>query len=165
MLDTDRLLLIPLDHDIIDSLLESNQVFQNKYSFINEGGEYLNPSPDYLHIIKNRLAVHPEEYPFAVDYLIIVKNIKTVIGTIYYKYLPNEEGVTEIGYGINPKYEGNGYMCEALTGMLNMGKDNGVIKVVADTSINNIKSQNVLTRCGFSLDKKENDTIWFSKIL
>ena len=41
----------------------------------------------------------------------------------------------------------------------------GVIKVVADTLIDNVKSQNVLTRCGFSTVNKEQNKIWFVILL
>ena len=66
---------------------------------------------------------------------------------------------------MTPKYEGYGYMSEALTTMLNYGKENDVIKVIADTNVDNIKSQNVLLRCGFVLDKKDSKKCVFSKYL
>ena len=164
MIESKRLLLIPIDIDIIDSLLESDDAFLSKYGYINHGGEYLNPSPDYLHNIKNRLIEHPEEYPLAVDYLIIIKDIKTVIGSIDFKYLP-KNGVTEIGYGMSKEYEGHGYMSEAVSLMLEYGKANGITKVIADTLKSNVKSQNVLKRNGFILDKFEEKVIWFCKKL
>ena len=165
MIETKRLFLIPVDLVIIDSLLESDEAFFNKYKLINDGGEFLNPSPNYLYKIKQRLIDHPEEYPLAVDYLIVIKEIKTVIGTIYFKSLPDENGISEIGYGMTPKYEGHGYMSEALSAMLIYGKENNVATVVADTMIDNIKSQNVLKRCGFLLIKKEDNKLLFSKTL
>lgn len=165
MIETERLLLIPVSLEILDSLIESDEAFLTNFGYINDGGEYLNPSPEYLPKIKQRLINHPEEYPLAVDYLIIIKDIKSVIGTIYFKSLPNEEGISEIGYGMNPKYEGCGYMSEALTAMLIYGKDSGIKKVVADALISNIKSQNVLTRCGFVLTEKQMDKLIFSKVL
>ena len=164
MLETERLILIPVDLDIIDALLESDDVFLNKYGYINDGGEYLNPSPEYLHKIRSRLIEHPEEYPLAVDYLIIVKELRTVIGSIDFKYLPIN-GVSEIGYGMKPEYEGKGYMTEAVNALLKYGKDNGVSKVIADTKESNYKSQNVLKRNGFIFDKKEGGMLWFSKDL
>lgn len=164
MLESERLLLIPIDLDIIDTLIVSDELFYNKYGYKNDGGEYLNPSPDYLHKIRKRLVEHPEEYPLAVDYLIILKDIKTVIGTIYYKYLPID-GVSEIGYGMSPQYEGNGYMSEAVAMMLKFGKDNGINIVVADTKIENVKSHNVLKRNGFVIDKIEEHNYIFLKTL
>lgn len=165
MIETERLLLIPVDCEMIDSLLESDESFLNKYGYINDGGEFVNPSPDYLHKVRQRLIEHPEEYPLAVDCLIIVKDIKTVIGSIDFKYLPDENGVSEIGYGMKPIYEGHGYMTEAVLAMASYGKENGVTTIVADTLIENHKSQNVLARCGFSLTKKEEKMLWFAKTL
>ena len=163
-MQSDRILLIPIDIDIIDSLLESDDAFKRKYGYINDGGEYLNPSPEYLHKVRDEIINHPEVYPLAVDYLIIVKDIKTVIGSIDFKYLP-VDGVSEIGYGMTPTYEGHGYMSEAVVIMLEYGKQNGIKTVVADTLLDNIKSQNVLKRAGFKIDKIDQNKLWFIKNL
>ena len=163
-MQSDRILLIPIDIDIIDSLLESDDAFKRKYGYINDGGEYLNPSPEYLHKVRDEIINHPEVYPLAVDYLIIVKDIKTVIGSIDFKYLP-VDGVSEIGYGMTPTYEGHGYMSEAVVIMLEYGKQNGIKTVVADTLLDNIKSQTVLKRAGFKIDKIDQNKLWFIKNL
>ena len=92
---------MPMDLSTIDALLESDEVFFARYGFINDGGEFINPSPDYLHKERQRLIDHPEEYPFAVDYLIVVKEIKTAIGSIDYKYVPRE-GVTVFHLNVAP---------------------------------------------------------------
>ena len=164
MIEGKRIELIPVDVEIIDTLLISDEAFFERYGLRNDGGEYLNPSPDYLHKIRTKLIEHPEEYPLAVDQLIVLKDIKTVIGTIYYKSLPID-GVSEIGYGMNPNYEGNGNMSEALLLMLIVGKKYGINKVTADTTIDNIKSQKVLRRNGFVLDKIEGNMMWFSRAI
>ena len=164
MLETKRLLLIPVTLDIIDTLLVSDDLFYSKYGYKNDGGEYLNPSPDYLYKIRDRLTEHPEEYPVAVDYLIIIKDIKTVIGTIYFKSLP-VDGVSEIGYGMSPQYEGNGYMSEALEAMLKYGKENNIKTVIADTMIDNVKSQKVLLRNGFINIQTKDNKLLFQKSL
>lgn len=163
-MQSDRILLIPIDIDIIDSLLESDDAFKRKYGYINDGGEYLNPSPEYLHKVRDEIINHPEVYPLAVDYLIIVKDIKTVIGSIDFKYLP-VDGVSEIGYGMTPTYEGHGYMSEAVVLMLEYGKQNGIKTVVADTLLDNVKSQNVLKRAGFKKDRIDQNKLWFIKNL
>ena len=164
MIETARLLLIPITIEMIDSLLESDEAFLNHFGYINNGGEYLNPSPEYLQKVKDELIANPEVYPLAVDYLIVIKEIKTVIGSIDFKYLP-KDGVSEIGYGMTPTYEGNGYMTEAVQAMLEYGKINGISTVVADTLKQNIKSQKVLLRNGFRQDKIVDNMIWFIKEL
>ena len=164
MIEGKRIELIPVDVEIIDTLLLSDEAFFERYGLRNDGGEYLNPSPDYLHKIRTKIIEHPEEYPLAVDQLVVLKDIKTVIGTIYYKSLPID-GASEIGYGMNPSYEGNGYMSEALLLMLIVGKKYGINKVAADTTIDNIKSQKVLRRNGFVLDIIEGNMMWFSRTI
>ena len=164
MIETERLLLIPIDIDMIDSFKESDDAFFMRYHLINDGGEFLNPSPEYLNKVRQEIIEHPEVYPLAVDYLIVIKELKRVIGSIDFKYLP-KDGVSEIGYGLTPSYEGNGYMTEAVKAILEYGKKNGITKVLADTLINNVKSQNVLKRNGFVFDREENGFFWFYKDL
>ena len=162
--ENERIKLIPITIEMIDALLISNEEFLNKFGLINEGDEFLIPSPDYLNKIKNKQLEHPEEYPLAVDQLIVIKETNTVIGTIYFKRLPNH-GTSEVGYGMNPKYEGHGYMTEALGILLEYGKKHGICIVFADTLCSNFKSQNVLDRNGFIAYKEDGHTMWFSKML
>lgn len=164
MIEGKRIKLIPVDVEMIDSLLKSDGDFFAKYGLINDGGEFLNPSPEYLHKIRARLVEHPEEYPLAVDQLIVLKETNTVIGTIYFKSLP-VDGISEIGYGMKPIYEGNGYMSEAIYLLLIYGKQNGVQKVVADTTIDNIKSINTLRRNGFILERIDSNKMYFYKCI
>jgi len=164
LMENDRIKLIPITIEMIDTLMISNQTFLDKFGLINEGGEFLTPSPDYLQIIKDDFVSHPEKYPLAVDQLIVLKETNTVIGTIYYKKLP-VFGTTEVGYGMNPNYEGHGYMTDALRLLLEYGKAHDVKIVFADTLCNNFKSQNVLDRNGFIAYKEDGHTMWFSKML
>lgn len=159
-MENDILKVIPITIDMIDCLLESNEAFYNNYGLINDGGEFLVPSKNYLLLIRKRMIERKEEYPLAVDHLIVLKSINTVIGSIYYKYLP-KDGVSEIGYGMNNKYEGHGYMTRALKLMIEYGKANGIEIIKADTLIQNKKSQNVLLRNGFNEDYRDDKNIYF----
>ena len=73
--------------------------------------------------------------------------------------------MTEVGYGLNPAYEGNGYMTEALTSFLQFGKDNGIKAVRADTLKDNVRSQNVLKRCGFEFLYEDKNLWWEKKLI
>lgn len=159
-MENDILKVIPITIDMIDCLLESNEAFYNNYGLINDGGEFLVPSKNYLLLIRKRMIERKEEYPLAVDHLIVLKSINTVIGSIYYKYLP-KDGVSEIGYGMNNKYEGCGYMTSALKLMIEYGKANGIEIIKADALIQNKKSQNVLLRNGFNEDYRDDKNIYF----
>ena len=55
-------------------------------------------------------------------------------------------------------------MTEALKALLKFGKERGVTTVLADTLKDNIKSQNVLKRCGFTF-LSEDGNLWWEKKL
>jgi RimJ/RimL family protein N-acetyltransferase len=65
---------------------------------------------------------------------------------------------------MNPRYEGHGYMTEALRAFLELGRRLGAERVQADTRRDNVRSQNVLKRCGFRLIREE-ERLWWEKRL
>ena len=72
-----------------------------------------------------------------------------VVGDLSFKGI-NKHGIVEIGYGINPKYEGQGFMTEAVIAMVNWASNqSGVTCVEAETEPNNHASQRVLEKAGF----------------
>jgi len=94
-------------------------------------------------------------------WLIIRKNDRMVIGSMGYKNIPNEKYEVEIGYGLNKKYEHNGYMTEAVKYFCEYSfKTKGIIAIIAETEKENIPSQGILKRTGFK-KYKEDETIWW----
>jgi RimJ/RimL family protein N-acetyltransferase len=72
------------------------------------------------------------------------------IGGTGFKGQP-DGGCVEIGYGLVPSARGHGYAAEAVTALLGVATDNGLSKVIADTTADNIASQRTLIRAGFHL--------------
>ena len=75
------------------------------------------------------------------------------IGDLCFKG-PAENHSVEIGYGIQPEYEGKGYTTEAVQAMTQWAfgqKD--VVFVEAETDPDNKASQRVLEKCGFAADR------------
>jgi RimJ/RimL family protein N-acetyltransferase len=64
---------------------------------------------------------------------------------------PPDGGCVEIGYGLAPSARGHGYAAEALSALLTVATDHGVVRVIADTTRDNIASQRTLIRAGFRL--------------
>ena len=63
---------------------------------------------------------------------------------------PAKDRAVEIGYGILPSYEGNGYMTEAVQGMIRWAfAQQDVDFVEAETDPDNRASQRILEKCGF----------------
>jgi RimJ/RimL family protein N-acetyltransferase len=72
------------------------------------------------------------------------------IGMLGFKGPPDGEGAVELGYGIDPDQQGQGYATEAVEALVAfaLSKDK-VSKVRAHTKPENTASQRVLIKCGF----------------
>jgi RimJ/RimL family protein N-acetyltransferase len=72
------------------------------------------------------------------------------VGGVGFKGQP-DGGSVEIGYGLAPSARGHGYTAEAVVALLAVAADQGLSRVIADTTLDNIASQRTLTRAGFRL--------------
>jgi len=92
-------------------------------------------------------AQHGEQGPFG-PYQIVRKSDGSAVGGMGFKG-PPVDGTVEIGYGLIPGARGRGYAAEALVALLAIAGDQGVSRVRADTTNDNIASQRTLQRTGF----------------
>lgn len=84
------------------------------------------------------------------DYCIEFKEINRVVGSIgIVAYKEKNEGEVEIGYVLNPKFQGQGFMTECLVEMFKYIKQNKIAKrIVLKHDVENVKSGNVMKRAG-----------------
>jgi len=72
------------------------------------------------------------------------------VGGCAFKGPPDAEGAVELGYGIDPDQQGQGYATEAVEALVAFASSKAnVRKVRAHTKPENTASQRVLTKCGF----------------
>ena len=162
-LESARLVLFPYTAENLALFNSDLPRFEEEFGVVYRGEELDHLLRTFLLKLEREIAEDPERFLFFTEFLIVLKENSRVIGSIDYKYVP-QDGVTEVGYGLNPDYEGYGYMTEALTAFLSFGKGLGIRVVRADTLKENTKSQNVLKRCGFSFLKEEGN-LWWEKEL
>ena len=86
------------------------------------------------------------------------------IGGIGFKGQP-DGGCAEIGYGLAPSARGHGYAAEAVVALLRVAADLGLVKVIADTTLDNIASQRTLVRAGFRLVKTDTELNYYEVLL
>jgi len=86
------------------------------------------------------------------------------IGGIGFKGQP-DGGCAEIGYGLAPSARGHGYAAEAAVALLRVAADLGLVKVIADTTLDNIASQRTLVRAGFRLVKTDTELNYYEVLL
>jgi RimJ/RimL family protein N-acetyltransferase len=73
------------------------------------------------------------------------------IGGVGFHAAPDENGKVTIGYGLVPTAQGNGYASEALRGLIEFARTQGVTSVEGDTAHENTASQHVMTAVGMLL--------------
>ena len=162
-IETERLVLFPYTGENLALFNSDLPQFEREFGVVYSGEELDHLLVGFLQRLEKEIADDKEHFLFFTEFLIVKKETSHVIGSIDFKYVP-KDGVTEVGYGMNPKYEGNGYMTEALGAFLDFGKTLGIKTVRADTLKDNVKSQNVLKRCGFRFIG-EDGNLWWEKVL
>ncbi len=162
-LETERLVLFPYTAENLRLINTDLPLFEEKYGVVYRGEELDHLLASFLRGLEDEIASDPDNYLFFTEFMIVLKENSHIIGSIDFKYVP-KDGVTEIGYGLNPSYEGHGYMTEALQSFLDLGRRLGIKRVLADTLPGNTKSQNVLKKCGFSFLKEEGNLWWERKL-
>ncbi|PKN97648.1 MAG: hypothetical protein CVU42_15260 [Chloroflexi bacterium HGW-Chloroflexi-4] len=95
-----------------------------------------------------------ETHEWFTYWLIVPKVEKIGVGLAGFKGLPDISGSVEIGYGLNEKYRGKGYMSEAVKALVQWAFFSDTCNRVTATSVftDNIASQKVLLNAGFKLD-------------
>ena len=94
---------------------------------------------------------HPEAEPSAGILCLIEKTGMVAVGNLGTKGPPDAAGTVDIGYGMNPSYEGHGYMTEAVQSFAAWLLDRSdVTRVTADCLVTNTGSVRVLEKAGFA---------------
>ncbi|CAJ1004159.1 MULTISPECIES: GNAT family N-acetyltransferase [Bacillales] len=135
MIQTERLNIYPLSDEEMRDVIqnESNEALKAAYSEMLAGC-LENPEQRIWH---------------ALWVLQLNDGSGKIIGSLSFKGL-NDNGMVEIGYGINPEYEGKGLMTEAVSAAVRWAsKQPGVLSIEAETEPDNIASQRVLEKAGF----------------
>jgi ribosomal-protein-alanine N-acetyltransferase len=93
--------------------------------------------------------------PEVAKYLLrvaILKQSMEIIGSAGFHNLPDENGMIEIGFGIDPTFQNKGYGKQLLHGMWNwVVKEPGVQTLRYTVSPDNLVSQHIIKKLGFNL--------------
>ena len=82
---------------------------------------------------------------------IVLRETSEIVGSISFHSKPDENGMIEIGLGIESEYQNNGYATEALVAMWNwVCTQHGVETLRYTVSPDNAPSQKIISKFGFS---------------
>jgi RimJ/RimL family protein N-acetyltransferase len=153
---TERLLCQPLSLQDYSDFEEGRSPdwsqFSNLYNHLIEG-----PSPLPFRIPRVRL--NPEFAEIAIV-LAIEKATKVIVGSAGFHDFPNEDGMIEIGFGIVPEKQNQGFGKELLHGMWNEIVKRPDVKILRYTvSPTNAPSMHIIESLGFDFKGEQIDEI------
>ncbi len=152
-LQTARLMLIPTPLEVIKTRLEQ----PNFSALVPVAGSSLlirfpHEWPGDALAIFPMMLRHLEANPLEPEWggIMIERASSTAIGQMGCKRPPNSNGEVEIGYGVNPAFQGRGYASELVTAFATwLLERKSVACVRAETVMDNLASMRVLEKSGF----------------
>lgn len=161
MIETKRLIIQPLTYN---QLVKYIQLDSSLEAELNLSETSRSISPDLKEALEQTIlpAVTDsnKNYLFSTLWTIISKADNKMVGDLCFVGEPNEAGEIEIGYGTYEAFRGNGYMTEAVSGMIGWAKEQtGVKAIIASTEKSNIASSLVLVKNSF-LKTGETETLF-----
>lgn len=134
MIETNRLKIYAASEEQMEAFIavETDEVMRIAYTEMLEG-----------------CLAHPNQWEWYAIWMIEKKD-GTHVGELCFKGI-TEEGITEIGYGIEVDYQGYGYATEAVRAVSEWAMQQyGVCRIEAEAEESNVASIRVLEKCGFT---------------
>jgi len=160
-LQTERLRLVALDLENLRSSLEAPQQMHRNLDLA--GNAVL--AAEVKEAVQQMLAgvqMDPENWLWHTNWQIVLKSENRIIGGFCFKGPADENGEVEVGYGTDPKYQGQGYMSEALREIARWALEQpGILAVISETAKSNVASQRVLQQVGFAPYQETEEHLWW----
>lgn len=162
MLETERLILIPLDERQLElwytNLAELEKELGCEYRAEPLAGPFQAIVKEQLDMMKKDF----DNYLWHTFWFLKDKESAVIVGAADFKGAPANSQV-EIGYAAGEAYRKRGYMTEAIRTMCDWAlRQSGVKTVVAETDKQNGDSHKVLSKCGFiKCGDGDGDTFWW----
>lgn len=151
----ERIYLRKLDiHDAEDMYSYSCDPDVTKY-LTWEPHRNLKTTVSYLKSVKRAYSEH-----MFYDWAIVLRANGKMVGTCGITSFDFKHDVVEVGYVLNPRYEGYGIMTEALSAVISFCFDTlGAVRAEGRFIPKNLKSRRVLERCGMTYEGIKKDAL------
>lgn len=151
MIETERLILLPLTYDQLIKYLQCDNSLEAELN-LNESTRTisLELKEAFENTILPNVADTSKSYLYNTLWTAISKSENAMVGDLCIIGEPNEEGEIEIGYGTYDEFQNKGYMTEIVGGIIEWSKKQPNVKsIIASTEKQNMASSKVLEKNGF----------------
>lgn len=154
VIKTERLVLIPLEIEDLESLLHDEITVFSKYGFAGQHPEITEDEKKIYTTKLEHMKEDPNKQLYSTYFWMQRQETKEYIGEIGFKSFNESFFSLEVGYGSIASFHNKGYMTEALRALLSWVFDQsieGLLYVIATTRKENIASIKVLEKVGFKI--------------
>lgn len=151
MIETKRLFIKPLDLNQLQKYIKNDNSLECELG-VAESNRMISPElKEALELaILPKVAENEPNHLFFTLWTVVLKTQNRMIGDLCFMGNPDDEGKVEIGYGTYDDFRGNGFMTEAVGGMIAWAKTHPAVKsVIAETDKTNMASMVILQKNGF----------------
>ena len=148
-INTSRLKLLELSHQQLQLCLFDLSEFEEQTN--------IKIAPDFITSrvqrairmkVKKMQQAKPSYHAWLTYWLVVIRDENIGAGMLGFKGYPNAEGSTEIGYGIDPAYQNNGYMSEAVQALIEWAFSHPFCRTITATEVYNPASRRLLEKLG-----------------
>lgn len=162
-LETSRLSIVPLNYFQLFKYLKNDNSLEIELGLRSHKRRLTN---ELVNVLKQNVIPtvfsDPDHWLYATLWVIIKTDENIIIGDIGFKGAPGISGLVEVGYGIYPEFEGEGFMTEAVNAIKKWAFDQPGVKLMfAQTDKNNFASQKILVKNGFFPFNEVENMFWW----
>ena len=165
MIETERLILRPLTYKQLVKYTKCDNSLEEELG-LNKTSRTISPElkEAFEQTILPNVADTTKDYLYATLWTAISKDANKMVGDICIVGQPNSSGEIEIGYGTYDEFQQQGFMTEAVGGMIGWAKSQPkVVSIIASTEKENIGSFTILLKNNF-LKIGETETLFHWKL-
>lgn len=167
MIETERLRIVPLSPGQLKKYLLSDGSLEAEMG-LDRAERYI--SPDLAEAFETSILPNTADpgknYLYYTLWAIVSKKESKIVAGLLFTGEPNESGEAEIGYGTEPEFQNQGYMTEAIGGIIRWAEQKKEIRsIIAQTDKTNLPSHKTLEKNGFLKYKTDEDKIGWQKII
>jgi RimJ/RimL family protein N-acetyltransferase len=153
---------MPLGRDQLELILRDVQAFETSLQITMTRALITGRVHRAINMkIEKMQKAHLSQYDWSTYWLIVVRDEKVGAGLLGFKGFPDERGATEIGYGIDPAYQGKGYMGEAVRALVEWAFTHSFCNVITATEVENPASKRLLEKLGArQVSASDHSTSW-----
>jgi ribosomal-protein-alanine N-acetyltransferase len=164
MVETNRLIIIPLDQRQLQLYIHGNRKLEKELRLshtVRVVSAEVRDRTEYIILPEMRKAPG-YHYLFLTFWIIIEKLSRNVVAELGFKGVPADNGGVEIGYGTFFGYRSKGIMTEAVGGVVEWARSRSDIRyILAETDESNLASIKILEKNNFQNFDKKGKMIWW----